>query len=790
VTDIRDRIEAQFSNLARLIYRRAWLFLLFSLLFTGILSSFIPDITMDTSAEGMLHKEDPALKTFKIFRDQFGRDQMVIIGLKPVTLFDFTFLRKLKKFHNALKQEIPYLYEINSLVNATYIHGEGDNLFVEDLLETLPATREEMENLRHKVLEHPLYRGTIISEDGTFTIITLKPSLFSNAIGDEHIDNAKDRQHLTKKELNEFVSSIENLTKQFNSPDFPLYLGGDITAEKVLTTMTMETMGRFMILTTLLVILLTAILFRRLSGVIFPFIVINCALFTTMGLMAIFNVPITLNTTILPSFLLAVGIGDSVHILTIFYRHYDDHQNKEDAISYALGHSGLAVIMTSLTTAGGLLSFVGAGVAPVAALGIFAAVGVMLALIFTLITLPALLALSPLKLKKRNKSSNSFSRLDRFLVGIGDFATGHPWPVVLVSGTVITLSFILAMKLNFSHNSLIYLPEDNMMRRATEMIDQKMNGSIRVEVLVDTGRKNGLYDPAIMNDIDKAKKLAEKMVIKGHRVGSSVAITNIIKEMNMALHGGDIESFTLPQNRELIAQELLLYEIGGGEDLRTLVDADNRQARISTAVPWLDAVEYNRVLALFEKQLSKIFADKASVTVTGIVAIICRTFSSIIHTMASSYMIAGLVISLLMILLIGNVKLGMISMIPNFAPIITGLGFMWLINIPLDYSTIMVGGIAIGLAVDDTVHFMHNFRRYYNHTGDAIKAVHMTLSTTGRAMLFTTLILCAGFYVLIFAELKSTANFGLITGFTICVALLADFLLAPALMVLITQGKK
>ena len=182
-----------------------------------------------------------------------------------------------------------------------------------------------------------------------------------------------------------------------------------------------------------------------------------------------------------------------------------------------------------------------------------------------------------------------------------------------------------------------------------------------------------------------------------------------------------------------------------------------------------------------------LFAGHATVTLTGMAAIIMRTLASIIRSMSESYLIAGCVISILMILLIGNVRLGLCSMGPNFLPIVLGLGFMKLAGIPLDYSTIMVGGIAIGLAVDDTVHFMHNFRRYHDKCGDAREAVRRTLTTSGRAMLFTTIILAAGFFILLLAELKSTFNFGLITGFTICMALVADFLLAPAMMVLLTK---
>ncbi|MDH4319461.1 MAG: MMPL family transporter, partial [Desulfobulbaceae bacterium] len=585
------------------------------------------------------------------------------------------------------------------------------------------------------------------------------------------------------------TDAVRAVCSRFKTPVFPILMGGEITAETDLKRLAISTTKRFTLITYLLIIGLTGVLFRRISGVIYPLLTVTCALASTLGLMAAFGTPMTLNSTVLPSLLLAVSIGDSVHILTIFYRHFNQHGDKQEAISHALGHSGLAVVMTSLTTAGGLTSFITAGIAPVANLGIYAAAGVMLALLFTLITLPALLAITPLKFKDESRQRLSPSRLDALLTAVGDFAGKYPYPVIAISTLLFLASALLASQLVFSHNSLIYLPKDMETRRAVEAIDKHMKGSLSIEILVDSGRENGLHDPAVINDIEMIRTMGEQLRISGHPVGRGKAVTDTIKEMNRALHSGKPGSFSLPQDRELLAQELLLYEIGGGEDLRTLIDASNQKARITISVPWVDAIEYTKILTAFEKRIGEQSTSGIKAEVTGMVAIICRTFSEIIHTMGTSYLFAGVVITALMVLLIGELRLGLISMIPNFLPIIMGLGFMKLVNIPLDYSTIMVGGIAIGLAVDDTVHFMHNFRRYFRQTGDARQAVHLTLTTTGRAMLFTTLILSGSFFILLLAELRSNFNFGLITGFTICMALLADFLLAPALMVVLV-GKK
>jgi predicted RND superfamily exporter protein len=708
---------------------------------------------------------------------------MVIIGLKPADVFDLKFISTLKDFHHALEEDVPHVEQLTSLVNAEYIYGRDDELIVEELLESIPGDETGMQELRDRVINNPLYRDTIISEDGSFTVIVIKPVLFSTSSKDENLP-------LSEKERAELVESINKICDRFRAKDFPVYLSGDVSVEEVLKTMTMETMFRFTALTSLVIVIIFAILFRRISGVLLPLIVVNCALFSTLGLMAVFGAPITLNSTVLPSFLLAVGIGDSVHILAMYYRHLKQNGDKKTAIAFALGHSGLAVVMTTLTTAGGLLSFVNSGIAPIANLGTFAAIGVFLALVFSLVTLPALLAVTSVRKKSIKSDMSNGSGLDMFLAGIGDFATAHPWKIVFVSVFIFFGALLLSLQLKFSHNSLNYLKEDVPVRIATDLIDKEMKGSFNIEIVFDTHRQHGLYEPDTLKQLEQVQHISESLVVGERPVGRASAVTDIIKKINQALNSERSSEYRIPDNRELIAQELLLYEAGGGENLDEIIDREYSKARITVRAPWVDAVAYDKALVELDNKLRAAFKGQTTVSVTGLASIIVRTLSAIIRSMGESYLIAGVVITLLMILLIGNVRIGLCSMAPNFLPIVCGLGLMKITGIPLDYSTIMVGGIAIGLAVDDTVHFMHNFRRYYNQSGDPREAVRQTMLTTGRAMLFTTIILASGFFILLLAELKSTINFGIITGFTISMALLADFLLAPAMMVLLTRNRK
>ena len=212
------------------------------------------------------------------------------------------------------------------------------------------------------------------------------------------------------------------------------------------------------------------------------------------------------------------------------------------------------------------------------------------------------------------------------------------------------------------------------------------------------------------------------------------------------------------------------------------------KARVTHKTFWVDANQYYGLLFKLEPKIEELFDREASFTITGLIPMMVKTITFVMEGMMVSYMIAGVVITLMMIFLLASLRLGLWSMIPNFLPILAGLGVMGMLDLPLDAMSILVGSIAIGLAVDDTVHFMHNFRRYHLIHQDVRVAVEKTLTSTGRAMLLTTIVLSSGFFIFTISSMNNLISFGLITGLTIIVALLCDLLLAPALMSLIYRN--
>ena len=247
--------------------------------------------------------------------------------------------------------------------------------------------------------------------------------------------------------------------------------------------------------------------------------------------------------------------------------------------------------------------------------------------------------------------------------------------------------------------------------------------------------------------------------------------------------------YTIPQDEKLIAQEILLFENSGSDDLEDVVDSQFSKARFTIKVPFKDSIQYAKLIDIMDTHFTTRFPE-AKITLTGMMALLSQTITLAIQSMAKSYLIALVVITFLMIVLIGKFRIGLLSMVPNLTPILMTLAVIGLTPIKMDMFTMMVASIAIGLAVDDTIHFMHNFRRYYEQTGDPKLAVFKTLHTAGRAMLVTPIVLSTGFSIFAFATMNNLISFGVLTSFTILMALMADYFLAPALMVLVNRPFK
>lgn len=797
MTGIHRQIEASFAALTDLTYRRRFLALSLMLLVTFALTSQLPKLRIDTGDETFFHKDDPALIAYNRFRDTYGQDDLFMIAMKPARGLTANFIADLRELHAELEETVPYIDDITSLVNARVVRAEGDTLIVGELLGAVAnGGDEEIERALQLIERYPLYDKLLVSEDRSLTTILIKAQaareekagdLLAGFAVDVDERGGAGSGYLSNEESVKITAAIHGVIDKYGDRGIEFHLAGT-PAVMVELEKSIEHDLRVMVPGSLLLIcFFLLLLFRRLSGVLYPLIIVSLSLLSSLGIMALADIPITNVIQILPSFLIIVGIGDSVHIQTIFYRNYRDTRDKRQAIVAAVGRAGLPVLMTSLTTACGVLSFAWADVASVAQLGYVAPAGVMLAFVYTVVLLPALIGIFPMK-PGRPLPAGDPPLVDRLFDWISRVTTRRPLVVAGLFSVAVGAALFYASAVRFSHNVLTWFPPDSPIRAATELLEKKNGGSILLEVLIDTGRDNGLHDPDLQRRLSEAAAALPSIEARGIRSSKAWSIADVLKEINRALHEDQDEAYTVPESRELIAQELILFEASGSDDLSDFADSSWRTARLSILAPFEDAIVYRDYVDLVKEYLAGQFPG-AVVTITGHVALFIRIIRNTITSMAKSYVFALLVITLLMILMIGRIRIGLMSMIANVVPIIGIMGIMGFMGIPLDLSTILVGSIVLGLVVDDTIHFLHHFRRAYAETPDVELAVRETFHSTGRALAITSMVLCGGFFINTAAYLASTVRYGILTGSAVIFALVADFFLVPALLTLVYKRK-
>jgi len=793
---IRGQVDHLFCLWAALVIRYKWIAAVFLIALTAFMGSQLRFLTIDTSTEGFFHPEDPAIKLYETFKAQFGQDEVIVLMIESDKIFTLGFLEKLKEMHVLIEDTVPNLKDINSLISARKTVGSEGYLIVEDLLEELPKDAAELAELKSYVMGNPLYKNFMIDESGTHTLVAIETSAWSSE-GQDSFDDGFDtgtglgeqsgpRKAITDQELNEIILKVKEIKDQFQGPDFKISYTGSPVVTGFLKLSMMKDMRLFTLLSIGGIALFLALMFRRVSGVLLPLFTVILSFVYTLSLMSMTGTAVKMPTQIMPSFLLAVGIGASVHMMSMFYKDFHrDKGNKDKAIVDAIEHSGLPVLMTSLTTAAGLMSFATAEIAPIADLGMFAAFGVMVAFFMTVTLLPTFLAIFPVRHQKHQDSENENNATDRFLLKVGDFAHDRHKLVIGLWALLLLIAAMGIPKLRLEHNVLLWFPETSEIRQQTAAMDKHLKGSVSIELMVDTGKENGLYDPKVLEALDELEQFALAQPMKGWDgpfVGKAFSLASMIKEINQALGENKPENYSIPQNKQLIAQEFLLFENSGSDDLEDQVDSQFSITRMTIKTPWVESRSYVPLLNAIEEKADELFGGEVTVQATGMAQLFAKTMDHMISSMISSYLTAFAVITIMMIFLIGKIKLGLMSMIPNLAPIVITLGLMGYLDMPLDMFTLLIGSISIGLAVDDTIHFFHNYRKYLEETGDSKIAIEKTLTTAGSAMVITSIVLTLGFWIYMLASMNNLFNFGLLTGFALILAFWADILLAPALL--------
>ncbi len=811
--EIEEAKSPAFEAWARFVIKFRWPLLFMTLSITAFMAYQIKTkLRVDTTMDAFIDKDNKANLALEEFREIFGRDDLFLIMIEG-DVFSRPYLQKLEKLHHLLESfniELESLKEnkdkthtstisgfegdsgwgeeeggsivdeIISLINARKTVSTGDGIKVSKLMEPLPSD-EDLPKMKQEILNDRTLVGQVIGKAGRHSVIVIRTLKMS-----------EEDSRITYEKLKEAI-------QPYYQEDFKITITGTPAMISSLHSLMMRDLRMLITVAVLMIVIVLFVSFRHPFGIIGPLGVVVQAAIWTLGGMAFLGSPMTMLTNIIPTFLICVGIGDSVHYLSIYRDYRKKGYNNYDAIVKSMSNTGTPIIYTSLTTMAGLASFKTATVDAIGDMGMAAAFGVGAALIITLILIPILLSFNTKSLLGVKEKVDK-DIIDAFLNFCSKLSLrpkikpGEKYPLFFGNPKNVTLSvafglFLLAIyfstQLRVWHNPLIWLPKDNGIKVSFDVMDKEVGGTANVILMITPKGENGVKSLKLLQGMEQFENYVKQYKEPDTGLplaGNITSVLDVVKESNKAFHGGDSQYYRLPDTERGVSDLLFLFESAGQEHLRRLVTSDFSKTQMNIRIKWMDATAYIPFSKYLEDGLQKHLADVAVVQPTGVVYNLLMTVGSLVYNMLMSFSLAFVIIWLMFIIMLKDIKLGSISMIPNLLPIAYIIGLMGLCNIPVDLGNILVASIAIGLAVDDTIHFMHHFSGHYKRYGNVDAAIKYTLDHSGRAMVSTSIVLCMGFLVYLTASMKNLVIFGTLTSITIVFALLFDLIFSPALL--------
>ncbi len=739
-----------------LTYRKTVLLLLAAI--TVLAGSQMPRVSFDNALEIWFLDDDPALRSHQRLLDTFGSDELIMIGLEAPDVFAPHMLTLIDRVTRAV-EAAPHVEKVFSLTNIESITGEAGMLTVGELVE-FPLDETVLPAIRARALANDLYVGNVVSGSGDFTCIIAR------------------LPHRT----DDFAYKVEAVaairTILDAEPETTFYLGGGpVVDEQFFYLSERDTK----LTTSLMIVLLVAMLWlllRTKIGVVLPLVTVVVATVWAIGWVVLSGARVNIITGMLPPLLLAVGVADSMHVLVDYQTRCRAGEEKWDALRGVYRDLTVPCLLTSLTTSIGMLALLVSRIQGIREFGIFAALGVFGAFLLSMTFVPIVLSYLPAP-RPRTERGSAHDLAATGLHRLHVFTMRRGRPIVLASIGLVVLGLAGASRGRAEAAFMEYFKETERVRQDNKRMTEALAGTFTLEVMVDTGRPDGVKDPAVLREIAAFQAFLER----DPYIASTQSITDYFTELRGAFFDNDPAEYRLPATTEETAQYLLLYEMDAPDgDIQEYVTFDYRQARVSARITMESSSKAALVVARAEQYIAEQFPPGLTATVTGVALLYAHMEDYIRISLVKGFSIALCAIFLVFCLQLRSILLGAIAMIPNVLPIVLCLGVMGASGILLDGMTAMVASIAIGLAVDDTIHFMSRVRLHLDRGEPMRESLRGATVEVGRALVYTSATLCAGFGVMMVGSFAPTVNFGILCALTIVIALTADLVLLPVVL--------
>lgn len=720
--------------------------------------TLLPQLKFDSDFEHFFPKEDSSAAFYFEHRNLFGTDNdFILLGIEfKESALSFNNIQLIKRLTESL-DSIKQVKNVLSISNVTYPIIEPFGIIEIPYINT-----EDEASISQSIKllkQRPDVFSGFISSDSTKAAIL---------IYHQKIDNKQDSDDL--------IALIKTKI-QFHQPPI-FHLAGKLVAEKSYIEETIKELSFFVVVSILLVTIYLWFTYRSWVGVLIPLIVVLLTILATVGSMVFLGKKLDIMTVLMPCILFVVSMSDVIHIITEYEYFIQKHQDPETAIINTLKKVGLATFLTTFTTAFAFITLKFSIIKPIGDFGLYSAIGVCFAYLFTIFLLPLMFILFDVKAITKIKSKKD--GLNNLLTSIQSIINFKPKKVIIVALIISILSLIGSNRLNINDTMLNDLSENHPTKQDLNFFNQHFGGLRIFDVQFSVPANSSLLD---FENITVLSKIEEKLN-QTKQISNIISPVILIKTLNQAFHSGEFSFFKVPKDKD--EYQRLLEKSKPylkSKLISQLLTKDTRVGRLTARQSDLGSKISLFQKSMLEKEFRK-FVSGTSIQfrITGSSDLIDQNNLSLSKNLFQSLGLNILLLVLLVSILFGSIKLGLIALVCNILPILFTAGLMGYMGIDLSVSISIIFTIAFGIAVDDTIHFLSRYKLETIDYGSDVNNIKLTLFKTGKAMIKTTLVIVAGFAVLMFSEFKSTALIGFMVTITLIMALLCDLILLPVLL--------
>ncbi len=730
---------------------------------------------------------DPDMVFFQKFKSEFGEDGNVLaIGMKDSSIYQLKNFKALRVLNQDLKN-IGGVNEVISLPQMKIIGKDtaNDRFYLLSLFQDSLNSQQQLDSLLQVARNQKFYMGKLFNEVGATAMLV--------SIAKEYANSSK-RVGMTD-------SIVMAGTKFQDITHIEVRYAGLPFVRTVVAEQVKKELSFFLYLSAMVTGVIMLLFFRSFRAVFFSMIMIGILVIWTIGTVSLLGFKISMLTGLIPPVIVTIGITNAIYLLNKYHSEYIKHKNKMEAIQVVVQKMGLATFLTNLTVAIGFLTLLSTDIIVLREFGIVAGINIIALFFVSLVMIPGILSWMPEPSSKHLKHLD-FRILNGFVKGIDVLVQNNRKVVYFIAATLAVVSVIGMMRLQSLSFMVDDIPEESQMKKDLKFFESNFSGVMPLEIVVDlqTKRKRPLLDVKNIQLVDDFEQSLDSITVTSR----PVSIVSFVKAAKQAYYNNNPDRYTLPSKQE--SGFILRYMKGqkdNSELFKSFVDTSFRKMRISMQMADIGSKRMDSLLinviqpradklveALKENLKSK--SDSVSVTITGSSKIFIKGNKFLIDNLTESLILACVLITLSMAMLFANVRMIIISLIPNLLALMITAGLMGYFNIPLKPSTAIIFSITFGISVDNSIRFLAKYRQeLFSASGGFFvpRCVSDSILETGKSIIYTSVVLFAGFIIFAFSDFGGTVSLGILTSTTLVISMFTNLILLPSLILTFDKPK-